>query len=131
LTTTISADVFVGLDDQATADSLINAALGQPEGTSNFARELSPTGEPPATAKGSFGNYTDAQWYAIRDALALAAPQIPSVRYYARGFRRRTDGNANRLLETNSPTAVASIGAAWSPSASMADAGVTPVVSPF
>lgn len=125
---TVSVDLFIAPEQRVAANAIINAALAQAPEIENFTRDLSPSGEAPATAHGSFGSYTDAQWAAIRDGLALAAPQLDSRRYYVRGFRRPGNPLANRLVETNSDSAVTRIGEAWSPTASMQDAGVTPVV---
>lgn len=129
---TVAVDIFVAVDERAAANVVLNLALGQAPEANNFVRDLSPAGTPPATAYGSFGAYSAAQWETLRNAIALAAPQIPSIRYYVRGFPTPESAVGNRLLETNSSTATASIGLAWTPATSFNDAGVVPiVVNPF
>jgi hypothetical protein len=126
---TTVAELFVAVEDRALANQLVNPILGQPDDIENFVRELSPSAEPPATAYGAFARLSDARWLAIRDALAMG---VPSIRYYARGLRKAGSPVSDRLLETNSPTAVTQIGQLWSSAASLQDAGVTPVVvAPF
>lgn len=122
---TVFVDLMVSIEDRPIANALINPILEQAEGTENFIRELSPTGDVPATGYGAFGRFSDPRWTAVRDALAMG---VPSIRYYARGVRKAGSPVSDRLLETNSPTAVTQIGQVWSSAASLADAGLTPVV---
>lgn len=122
---TTVADLLVAPEDRALANELLNPIFGQPAGTENFTRELSPSAEPPATAYGAFARFSDARWLAVRDAVAMS---VPSIRYYARGIKKAGSPVSDRLLETNSPTAVEKIGQLWSSAASLADAGVTPIV---
>lgn len=122
---TTVGDLFVAEADRVAANAALNALLGQPAEAENFSVALSGSGEGPATHYGASARYSDPRWLATRDALVMAAP---SFRYYARGLNRPGSATANRLTESNSPTAVESLGQFWSWAQSCADAGLTQIV---